>query len=141
MDIIKQLHFASRIWIIALPALFMALDICTGLVYAWESGTFKSSKMREGLGKKFGELTYIVIGIAVTVAMTLPEYLIIGIAAYILFMEFLSIVENCDKLGAPIPGFIRKALAQANESLQNDDLPTIIEKVEELEKKVDDLDG
>lgn len=141
MDIIKQLHFASRIWIIALPALFMALDICTGLVYAWESGTFKSSKMREGLGKKFGELTYIVIGIAVTVAMTLPEYLIVGIATYILFMEFLSIVENCDKLGAPIPGFIRKALAQANESLQNDDLPTIIEKVEELEKKVDDLDG
>lgn len=141
MDIIKQLHFASRIWIIALPALFMALDICTGLVYAWESGTFKSSKMREGLGKKFGELTYIVIGVAVTVAMTLPEYLIIGIATYILFMEFLSIVENCDRLGAPIPGFIRKALAQANESLQNDDLPTIIEKVEELEKKVDDLDG
>lgn len=141
MDIIKQLHFASRIWIIALPALFMALDICTGLVYAWESGTFKSSKMREGLGKKFGELTYIVIGIAVTVAMTLPEYLIIGIATYILFMEFLSIVENCDKLGAPIPGFIRKALAQANESLQNDDLSTIIEKVEDIEKKVDDLDG
>lgn len=139
MDIIKQLHFASRIWIIALPALFMALDICTGLVYAWESGTFKSSKMREGLGKKFGELTYIVIGIAVTVAMTLPEYLIIGIATYILFMEFLSIVENCDKLGAPIPGFIRKALAQANESLQNDDLSTIIEKVEDIEKKVDDL--
>lgn len=141
MDIIKQLHFASRIWIIALPALFMALDICTGLVYAWESGTFKSSKMREGLGKKFGELTYIVIGVAVTVAMTLPEYLIIGIATYILFMEFLSIVENCDKLGAPIPGFIRKALAQANESLQNDDLSTIIEKVEDIEKKVDDLDG
>lgn len=141
MDIIKQLHFASRIWIIALPALFMALDICTGLVYAWESGTFKSSKMREGLGKKFGELTYIVIGIAVTVAMTLPEYLIVGIATYILFMEFLSIVENCDKLGAPIPGFIRKALAQANESLQNDDLSTIIEKVEDIEKKVDDLDG
>lgn len=139
MDIIKQLHFASRIWIIALPALFMALDICTGLVYAWESGTFKSSKMREGLGKKFGELTYIVIGVAVTVAMTLPEYLIIGIATYILFMEFLSIVENCDKLGAPIPGFIRKALAQANESLQNDDLSTIIEKVEDIEKKVDDL--
>ena len=141
MDIIKQLHFASRIWIIALPALFMALDICTGLVYAWESGTFISSKMREGLGKKFGELTYIVIGVAVTVAMSLPEYLIIGIATYILFMEFLSIVENCDKLGAPIPGFIRKALAQANESLQNDDLDTIAGKIEDAKKKVDDLDG
>lgn len=139
MDVIKELHFASRFWIIALPALFMALDICTGLVYAWESGTFKSSKMREGLGKKFGELTYIVIGVAVTVAMTLPEYLVIGIATYILFMELLSIVENCDRLGAPIPGFVRKALAQANESLQNDDLSTIKEKLEDVEKKVDDL--
>lgn len=138
MDIIKQLHFASRLWIIALPALFMALDICTGLVYAWESGTFKSSKMREGLGKKFGELTYIVIGIAVTVAMTLPEYLIIGIATYILFMEFLSIVENCDKLGAPIPGFIKKALAQANESLQNDDLSEIMHKADELKDVMKD---
>lgn len=141
MDVIKELHFASRLWIIALPALFMALDICTGLVYAWESGTFKSSKMREGLGKKFGELTYIVIGVAVTVAMTLPEYLVIGIATYILFMELLSIVENCDKLGAPIPGFVRKALAQANESLQNDDLDTIAGKIEDAKKKVDDLDS
>lgn len=138
MDIIKQLHFASKLWIIALPALFMALDICTGLVYAWESGTFKSSKMREGLGKKFGELTYIVIGIAVTVAMTLPEYLIIGIATYILFMELLSIVENCDRLGAPIPGFIRKALAQANESLQNDDLKDILHKAEKIKEEIDD---
>lgn len=132
MDIIKELHFASKIWIIALPALFMALDILTGLVYAWESGTFKSSKMREGLGKKFGELTYIVIGVAVTVAMTLPEYIIIGISAYILLMELLSIVENCDKLGAPVPGFIKKALAQANESLQNDDFNTIKDKADHI---------
>lgn len=121
MDIIKQLHFASRIWIIALPALFMALDICTGLVYAWESGTFKSSKMREGLGKKFGELTYICIGAAATVAMGLPHYILIGIASYILFMELMSVCENCDKLGAPLPKFVKKALSAINDSLQNDE--------------------
>ena len=131
MDFLKELHFASRGWTIALPVLFMALDILTGLLYAWSSGTFKSSKMREGLGKKVGELTYIVIGIAMTIAMTLPEYIIIGIVVYILFMELLSIVENCDKLGAPLPGFVRKALDQANQSLQHDDFETIKKKAKE----------
>lgn len=140
MDLLKQLHFASHLWIIALPSLMMGLDIMTGLVYAWESGTFKSSRMREGLGKKFGELTYIVIGAAATVALMLPEYLIIGISAYIIFMEILSIVENCDKLGAPIPGFVRKALKSVSESLQNDDYKTINEKLNNIKDKVADDD-
>lgn len=133
MDIIKQLHFTSQIWTIALPSLLMFLDICTGLVYAWESGTFKSSRMREGLGKKFGELTYICIGAAATVAMGLPHYILIGIASYILFMELMSVCENCDKLGAPLPKFVRNALHSISDSLQNDDLPTIIDKADEIE--------
>lgn len=121
MDIIKQLHFTSQLWVIALPSLLMGLDIMTGLVYAWESGTFKSSRMREGLGKKFGELTYICIGAAATVAMGLPHYILIGIATYILFMELMSVCENCDKLGAPLPRFVKNALAAINNSLQNDE--------------------
>lgn len=121
MDIIAQLHFTSRIWVIALPSLLMGLDIMTGLVYAWESGTFKSSRMREGLGKKFGELTYICIGAAATVAMGLPHYILIGIASYILFMELMSVCENCDKLGAPLPRFVKKALSAISDSLQNDE--------------------
>jgi phage-related holin len=110
----------------------MGLDIMTGLVYAWESGTFKSSRMREGLGKKFGELTYICIGAAATVAMGLPHYILIGISTYILFMELMSVCENCDKLGAPLPKFVKKALSAISDSLQNDDLPEILDKADKL---------
>ena len=121
MDLINQLHFTSQVWVIALPSLLMGLDILTGLVFAWESGTFKSSRMRDGLGKKFGELTYICIGAAATVAMGLPHYILIGIATYILFMELMSVCENCNKLGAPLPKFVKNALSAINDSLQNDD--------------------
>lgn len=133
MNVIKELHFTSQIWVIALPALLMALDILTGLVYAWETGTFKSTRMREGLGKKFGELAYICIGAAATLAMGLPHYILIGIATYILFMETMSVCENCDKLGAPLPGFVKKALAAINTSLQEDDYETIKKKLEKYE--------
>lgn len=133
MDIIKQLHFASQVWVILLPAILMALDILTGLAYAWESKTFKSSRMREGLGKKFGELTYIVISVAATVAMSLPEYIVIGVATYILFMELLSVMENCDKLGAPVPKFIKTTFDKISDSLQNDDYDELKKKIEHLE--------
>lgn len=141
MNALKQLHFVSQFWVIALPTLLMALDIMTGLVYAWETGTFKSSKMREGLGKKFGELAYIVIGIAVTVAMTLPQYIIIGIATYIVFMETMSVCENCDKLGAPLPKFVKKALYAISDSLQNDDYKDLKEKLDKYEDVIKDGDS
>lgn len=141
MNALKQLHFVSQFWVIALPTLLMALDIMTGLVYAWETGTFKSSKMREGLGKKFGELAYIVIGIAVTVAMTLPQYIIIGIATYIVFMETMSVCENCDKLGAPLPKFVKKALYAISDSLQNDDYKDLKKKLDKYEDVIKDGDS
>lgn len=141
MNALKQLHFVSQFWVIALPTLLMALDIMTGLVYAWETGTFKSSKMREGLGKKFGELAYIVIGIAVTVAMMLPQYIIIGIATYIVFMETMSVCENCDKLGAPLPKFVKKALYAISDSLQNDDYKDLKEKLDKYEDVIKDGDS
>ena len=142
MDLINQLHFTSRVWVIALPCLLMALDIMTGLVYAWESGTFKSSRMREGLGKKFGELSYIIIGVAVTVAMGLPHYILIGIASYILFMEMMSVCENAEKLGAPLPKFVRNALHSINDSLQNDDnLSDVTDTINHTLKGEDDGKG
>ncbi len=127
-EILESLHFTHNYWIIVLPVLLMALDIITGLIYAWVSKTFESARMRAGLAKKFGELAYIVIGVAVTYAMGLPLYILIGIAVYICFMELMSILENCDKLGAPLPGFLRTALNNVDESLRTDDAQTIAEK-------------
>lgn len=136
-EILKNLHFASYIWLIALPCLMMALDILTGLVYAWASKTFDSARMRAGLGKKFGEISYIVVALLVTYAMTLPLYIVIGIATYIVFMEVMSITENCDKLGAPLPKALRDVINNVNDSLNNDSPEQIKEKLEKIEKVIE----
>ena len=36
-------------------------------------------------------------------------------------MELISICENLDKMGVPIPKFIKKALRNAEYKIQNDD--------------------
>lgn len=136
MNLLTHIQFVSQKWAIAMPFLLMCLDVVTGLVYAWSSNTFQSSRMREGLGKKCAEMAYIIIGVAVTVAMQIPEYVLIGIVAYIGFMELLSILENCDKLGAPVPGFVRKALNNIDDSLKNDDLSEIKHKLDQVEKEL-----
>jgi toxin secretion/phage lysis holin len=133
MEILKQLHFNGQ-WLIALPVMLMGLDILTGLMYAWTSKTFESARMRAGLGKKFGEMSYIVIGLAVTAAMSLPKYVVTGIAVYIIFMELLSIMENCDKLGAPVPAFIKNAFISADSILKNDSYTEIMGKLSKLDK-------
>ncbi len=134
IDIIKELHLANRAWILLLPCVCMAFDIATGLIYAWVSKTFDSARMREGLGKKFGELSYIILGCIACYALGVPLYIAIAISLYIDFMEVMSIMENGDKLGAPLPKFIKVVVNNVNESLQNDDLNTIIHKAEELKK-------
>ena len=130
-EVLEGLHFTHTYWIIVLPVLLMGLDILTGLIYAWTSKTFQSARMRAGLAKKFGEIAYIVSGVAVTYAMGLPLYILIGIAVYICFMELMSILENCDKLGAPVPGFVKAVLNNIDDSLKHD-------SIEELDKKAKD---
>jgi len=134
-DVIANLHFASKFWLLALPCIMMGIDIMTGLAYAWVSKTFDSSRMRAGLGKKFGEISYIVIGALVTYAMMLPKYVIMAISAYIIFMELMSIMENCDKLGAPVPKAVRDVVNNVNHSLE-DGTPADIAKAVEDAKKV-----
>lgn len=121
VEFFENVHFTANYWIVVLPVLLMGLDILTGLIYAWTSATFMSARMRTGLAKKFGELAYIVIGIAVTYAIGLPVYVLHGIAFYICFMELMSVLENTDKLGVPIPAFVRKVLNNVDESLRNEE--------------------
>jgi toxin secretion/phage lysis holin len=134
INIIKELHLANKAWVMLLPCICMAFDIATGLIYAWVSKTFDSARMRAGLGKKFGELSYIVLGCVACYALGVPLYIAIAISLYIDFMEVMSIMENGDKLGAPIPKFIKVVVNNINDSLRDDDLDTIIKKAEELKK-------
>lgn len=119
---LENVKFTHDWWSFLLPVSLMGLDVITGVTDAWIRKRLKSYKLREGLGKKVGELSALLLGALLTQALTLPIYVLIGISFYIVFMEVISIFENLQKLGVPIPGFIRKALGTANDVLTKDEL-------------------
>jgi toxin secretion/phage lysis holin len=95
----------------------MAIDVLTGTINAWIKGEIKSSILRKGLGKKIGEIVVLAIGELFLIAMSLPMAVLNGISLYIIVMELISICENLEKLGVPIPRFVKKALASTEEKI------------------------
>lgn len=142
MDIVtflENFQFRNEFWILILPVSLMAIDIITGLLYAWSTETFKSKKMRSGLSKKVGEIAILVIGELFSYGMRIPPVIMAGISAYIIFMEFMSIMENLKKLGVPIPGFIANILNTVDLALKEEDITEALTKVAELEKEIEKL--
>lgn len=130
-NILDKVKFANEIWVFIIPGVLMAVDILTGSLNAWAKSNFKSFKMREGLVKKCGEITILAIGQLFTVGLVLPTYIMSGISFYIIFMELISICENLQKMGVPIPKFIKKAL---------DDTEKALEEKESVDSKKEDTD-
>lgn len=130
-NILDKVKFANEIWVFIIPGVLMAIDILTGSLNAWAKSNFKSFKMREGLVKKCGEITILAIGQLFTIGLVLPTYIMSGISFYIIFMELISICENLQKMGVPIPKFIKKAL---------DDTEKALEEKESVNSKKEDTD-
>lgn len=142
MDIIvflSNFKFTNELWILILPVSLMGIDFLTGLLYAWSTSTFKSKKMRSGLTKKVGEIAILVIGELFSYGMRIPPVIMAGISAYIIFMEFMSIMENLKKMGVPIPGFISKVLNTVDLALKEEEVTEALKKMAEIEKEVDAL--
>ena len=108
-QIIQNIHFTNIWWAILAPMILIVIDILTGLIISWKNGDFKSSIMRTGLSKKFGELVYVLVGILTKFALgtDLILYFTIG---YICLMELSSLAENCDKLGVKMPDKLKEKL-------------------------------
>ena len=117
--VLESVKFVNEIWVFMIPGILMAIDILTGSLNAWAKRDFKSYKMRQGLVKKCGEVTILGMGELFTIGMILPTYIMSGISFYIIFMELISICENLQKMGVPIPKFIKKALSDTEKALED----------------------
>lgn len=121
----ELLQFASRFdfrnewWVLFTPLIIMGVDIITGVVKAWANKNFDTSIMRTGLGKKAGEAAILIVGELLSYALNLPDIVMNAVSFYIIFMETMSIMENINQLGIPIPKFVRDAINNANDQLQN----------------------
>lgn len=112
MDAIKEISFTHRYWIILLPLILIGADIITGWIQASVNGTWDSTKMRKGLYRKSGELLTILVAYAIQEAVTLSIDVTACISAYVIIMELLSIIENLDQAGIPVPSFVRSKLGK-----------------------------
>lgn len=114
MEEFLQMQFTNIIWAITLPAILMLLDVITGYYNAWKKDEISSAKMRDGLGKKCAELAYIIVGFLFKFAFG-TEAIMYGIVLYICYMEIVSLAENCDKLGFPMPTKLKEKLNNEKE--------------------------
>lgn len=114
MEEIMNLRFTSDVWYIFVPLILCVLDVVTGYLNAWIKNEVKSWRMREGLGKKAGELCYVTLGVISKYALG-NGAIMMFLTLYISFMEIVSLFENCNKLGVPIPKAIEKRINNEEE--------------------------
>lgn len=116
-NITQEIQFTHRYWVILLPLFLMAADIVTGWIQASVNDTWESTKMRKGLFRKSGELSVIAVAYVVYVAISLPVDVPAFIAVYISIMEILSVCENLDQAGVPMPVWITRKLKKVAQDL------------------------
>ena len=119
-QILYNIHFTNSLWIFLAPMLLIVLDVLSGLVNSWKNGDFKSATMRAGLSKKFAELIYIVVGVIIKYAIG-TNLILDFTVIYVCLMEVSSLVENCDKLGVPLPEWLKKKLNNVNDEINKED--------------------
>lgn len=135
-ELINNLHFSHEYWILVCPFITICIDFITGLINSWAKKEFQSSKMRTGLSKKVGEISILVLGEVFTAAFSLPSYFIQGIAIYIIIMELMSIFENIDKMGVPVPKFVKKVINNTADTVNNGDIQDINNLAQSMAKTV-----
>lgn len=96
-----------------IPSLFILFDIVSGILKAAYEGNLASSLMRKGLFNKLGEILALMLGELLEYAsmqyqlgFSIPLYT--PIAAYIILMETLSILENISAMNPAMGKFLSK---------------------------------
>lgn len=114
MEYLEKLKFTNEYWVILAPFILMILDIITGYYNSWKNKKISSKKMRDGIGKKLAEMVYILIGLILSYAFGIKA---IGyfISIYMVYMELISISENCEKLGIIMPKILKDKLNNKEE--------------------------
>lgn len=121
LQFVEQFHFRNELWVLFIPLGLMAVDVFTGVIKAWAHNDFQSAIMRAGLAKKAGEIMILVVGELISYGLMLPDAIMNGISFYIIFMEIMSILENADELGIPVPKFVRDVINNVDDKLQHGD--------------------
>lgn len=109
--LILQLNMKEVIKILKIVAMFISLDIITGLISSIKTKKFTSRKMREGLYHKGGIILIIALSLLIDYSQTIID---IGftiptakaVCTYVIIMELGSNLENIYKLNPALKKII-----------------------------------
>lgn len=124
LDKITKITYTHSYWTLLLPIIMMGADVLTGWIQASVNGTWDSTKMRKGLFRKSGEIVILILAYVVQIAIALPINIFIFISIYVCIMEVLSVIENLDQAGLPVPGWITRRLKKAMDTMMTGDEET-----------------
>ena len=118
-------------WLMAAWVAAMTLDVFTGMAAAVKHGEWSSRRAREGLWNKAGcvaavtaagLLDLVVMEVLVNLALPVPfEYTVFLcplVVVWYILTEAGSVVENAGKLGAPVPGWLKNAIASFRDKVK-----------------------
>ena len=119
---LDTVQYTHQYWIFLLPVLGAMADIITGWIQASINATWDSTKMRKGLFRKGGELLVVVLAFVTEYALQVAAQAHIAtfLSIYIVIMEALSVLENLDQAGVPIPPIIRDRLGKVKHDLDGE---------------------
>ncbi len=112
----------------------MVIDYITGMVSAWHSAELSSRKGLFGIVKKVSYLALVLVGMgvdwliysglqAVNVSVGYTVFFGVLVTIWLVINELISILENLDAIGVPLPKFLVtavKRLKATTEKLVND---------------------
>ena len=118
-------------WLIAAWVVLMALDYITGTAAAMKNGEWASQTAREGIWHKAGEVVVVIIAAFADfllsivmeqlpmVEIALPEIglLLPLVLVWYAITELGSIAENAQRMGAPIPAWLVKLMANGKDAV------------------------
>lgn len=116
MEFIGSLIAENEVILVVMFVL-MALDIVSGLVKAFATGTYKSSIMRTGLYHKIAYIILVVVAATLQATINVPDLqlgfdipVLIGTCSYIIMTEFMSIMENLSVINPDLAKFTSRWL-------------------------------
>ena len=112
-------------WLVVIWLVAMILDYATGSWAALSTGTRDSAVARAGLWHKLGSIAAVLVAVMCDIALGViagklgDGFISVDygcvitpiVAAWYIFTELGSVIENAAKLGAPMPKFLKKLVS------------------------------
>ncbi len=110
-------------------AVVMLLDYISGMTAAWATKVLNSRVGVIGIVKKIGYIALVAVGMVVdylltaalsSVGINLPFNYCFGlmVTIWLIINELISILENLDRIGIPLPGFLVKIVNRLKDNVE-----------------------